>query len=396
MRNTDRRGEDWSDVMSIPVGRARRVLLIVILATICLGVASTIATTLTEFESWSVQSVGGATLIAACLLIVAGRTLEKRRLRAASIIAICLIVVEYLLVLASFWQNKLPMLESYGSQFSALLMCIPIAGAPSIGVVRLLHYPTRRFGALIALPLAAVSLIAMTAGALLETDHQHLLWAGLWLEVYSLILLANLIGVTRPIRFSWRWIGTLCTCIGYGVAVWTLFVIDDGPWPTALTWFTCAAIICGHLNLSLRAPLPQAWRWLRWASVTLVVSTSLLLSYQVTFKPEPEIWMRGIYVLAISAGATTFAMYILKRIYRKPFAPMIAPEGIRSLLSTCPGCGTVQPLGIGDSACSECGMLFSIRIGEPRCRGCGYLLYRIKSDRCPECGTTIGTAAQST
>jgi hypothetical protein len=127
MWDSDRGGTDWSGVMSIPISKARRALLMVILGTICLGVASMVATTLTEFESWSLQSVGAATLIAACLLIVAGRTLEKRRLRAASIMAICVIVVEYLLVLASFWHDKLPMLDAYGSQCSTLMMCIPIA-----------------------------------------------------------------------------------------------------------------------------------------------------------------------------------------------------------------------------------------------------------------------------
>jgi len=45
------------------------------------------------------------------------------------------------------------------------------------------------------------------------------------------------------------------------------------------------------------------------------------------------------------------------------------------------------------TSCIECGLRFSIKMDEPRCETCGYLLYRPKSDRCPECGTPIGAIA---
>jgi predicted amidophosphoribosyltransferase len=36
-----------------------------------------------------------------------------------------------------------------------------------------------------------------------------------------------------------------------------------------------------------------------------------------------------------------------------------------------------------------------IKVDEPHCETCGYLLYRLKSDRCPECGTPVVKAGMT-
>jgi hypothetical protein len=62
---------------------------------------------------------------------------------------------------------------------------------------------------------------------------------------------------------------------------------------------------------------------------------------------------------------------------------------IREITIICPGCDAKQTLPVGASSCSRCGLVIHTRIEEPRCAQCDYLLYMLKSDNCPECGTPV-------
>jgi hypothetical protein len=55
----------------------------------------------------------------------------------------------------------------------------------------------------------------------------------------------------------------------------------------------------------------------------------------------------------------------------------------------CPRCRKKHTLPLGQTACPTCELRIHTRIEEPRCPNCGYLLYGLKSDRCPECGTQV-------
>ena len=57
----------------------------------------------------------------------------------------------------------------------------------------------------------------------------------------------------------------------------------------------------------------------------------------------------------------------------------------------CPRCDTTNKLKRGVGKCLKCLLLIHIQIEEPRC-SCGYSIYRLASDRCPECGSIIPPA----
>ena len=54
----------------------------------------------------------------------------------------------------------------------------------------------------------------------------------------------------------------------------------------------------------------------------------------------------------------------------------------------CPRCDTSNKLKRGTGKCSKCSLRIRVEIEEPRC-SCGYSVYRLASDRCPECGRAI-------
>ncbi len=55
----------------------------------------------------------------------------------------------------------------------------------------------------------------------------------------------------------------------------------------------------------------------------------------------------------------------------------------------CPRCGREQELAAGGGTCVQCRLRLRIEIEEERCPACGYLLYRLTSSNCPECGAPI-------
>ncbi len=54
----------------------------------------------------------------------------------------------------------------------------------------------------------------------------------------------------------------------------------------------------------------------------------------------------------------------------------------------CPRCEALNKLSSGIGKCIQCALLMRVEIEEPRCQ-CGYTIYRLESDRCPECGQSI-------
>jgi hypothetical protein len=56
---------------------------------------------------------------------------------------------------------------------------------------------------------------------------------------------------------------------------------------------------------------------------------------------------------------------------------------------TCPICDTKQSVPVGSSECIRCGLKMKIQLDEPRCPECDYLLLRLASDNCPECGALV-------
>jgi hypothetical protein len=55
----------------------------------------------------------------------------------------------------------------------------------------------------------------------------------------------------------------------------------------------------------------------------------------------------------------------------------------------CPRCRKKQSLELGGASCTSCGLRIEVRAEEPRCAKCDYLLYKLTSDVCPECGAPI-------
>ncbi len=94
----------------------------------------------------------------------------------------------------------------------------------------------------------------------------------------------------------------------------------------------------------------------------------------------------------ILTGCGSLALAVLARMNRKVDYEPVSLE-LNEMTVVCPRCRKKQSVRLGDSICCACELRISIRIEEPRCPQCDYLLYRLTSDRCPECGTVIAAKA---
>lgn len=66
-------------------------------------------------------------------------------------------------------------------------------------------------------------------------------------------------------------------------------------------------------------------------------------------------------------------------------------DGGQPLTTMCPHCAVPCAAPSGTSQCRSCGGVIHVRIEEPECT-CGYVLFRMSSNQCPECGAAVPDA----
>ncbi len=108
-----------------------------------------------------------------------------------------------------------------------------------------------------------------------------------------------------------------------------------------------------------------------------------------------ELVVRILAIAAIITAGTTIAAGALAF-----FAPKPGEDEQGTIASSipiqisCPRCrATVDALSNKDSRCHICKLKVRIEIQEPRC-ACGYLLYKLNTDHCPECGKPVPKSEQ--
>ncbi len=211
----------------------------------------------------------------------------------------------------------------------------------------------------------------------------------------------------RLVPLMWTGIATA----GSALAVW-LVMIWFGPWRgpvdeellarTGAT-LTILAIWATHLGLHaiprFDRPMASAVRWGTvgvWSLLAALAVTGIWFEdfYEnFIFRFIDEEWFgRLVGALGILGACGTIITPILWKVQavRRAESAETIPARLQ-LQVTCPRCQSQQQLRTGTATCTQCGLRITIAVEEPRC-ACGYLLYRLESNRCPECGREIAEA----
>lgn len=133
----------------------------------------------------------------------------------------------------------------------------------------------------------------------------------------------------------------------------------------------------------------QAARWavrISWFVLAILVTIGALW---------PNVWASESFAWSVPAAAAAgvFSAALLSLLHKIESNAGSADVGALPASMTfrfaCPGCGESLAVLPGRmTTCTSCRMPLRIEIEEPRCT-CGYLIYRLQSDTCPECGALI-------
>ena len=184
------------------------------------------------------------------------------------------------------------------------------------------------------------------------------------------------------------------------VLVGLLYSGLEGEWSIIwLLWLVVLGLVqIGQLSL-LDVRGSRTARMLRIATfftaITLVAGISFEASDWVELESTYEDWFHRSLIFACMLNAVgTFGTYLFAALLslRLPTAESLPPT--IALSATCPRCNAANTFLAGTSECKSCGLRVTLDIEEPRCP-CGYLLYKLDSPNCPECGRPVrgGAAA---
>jgi len=244
---------------------------------------------------------------------------------------------------------------------------------------------------------AALGIFAILFDGIGSRTEEILLTALLMGAFSTIALLCAVVHGKRRFReLMWMGIGSSA------VAMFLWFVVIWVPWSYPEGYrisevmsktagsFTIASLAAAHFGLlSLLRLERQAFRAMR----AMTVGVTALLGFfmiAIIWTEEFEDWSAKVAgVLAILAACGTVATPVLALI--EFLAGRSAPETVARRVEInlmCPRCGASQRLRAGAARCSACNLRIMIEVEEPRC-ACGYLLYKLESDRCPECGREV-------
>ena len=341
---------------------------------------------------WRVAGTGASAAVAAGLLLVLSRLIDRDSTRPAGLLGMSGVILEFLLALSLIWELSARSSGYFDLERVALtVVAVALAAPAAMFFLYILRATRSTVAGWVGLAVCATSFGAMLAGSWLPGDTWRMpenWWAtaGI-LAAFGLAAAAALGGMEAGGR-HWRWLGVAAATVSGTMALVGLWAqIHSGG--EIFACVSSVAVFIGYLNLALLVPLSAAQRWVRWVSVAALAAASALVDVLVVTHEQiqPELLGRLAGAAGVVAACSSLALLVLARINRR--IPQPVSSDLRTLEVVCPHCRRRQTIPTGGAACGGCGLRVYVRLEEPRCPHCEYLLYGITSDRCPECGTPI-------
>lgn len=238
-----------------------------------------------------------------------------------------------------------------------------------------------------------------------------ILFDGVGSRTFEILATALLVGgfstialICAIVQGKGRFAGLMWTGIGTGggaLLTWLLLIWFD-PWAwfnnyeveehlaTVGGTFTTLSLWSAHYGLlSLPRLDREPHRVIRACTLGLAGALGLAMILVLWTQAYEEWSAKMIGVLTVLASCGTVVTPVLALI--EHLARRGEPETLARRVEidlSCPRCGTAQRVRAGGARCKSCGLRVNVDVEEPRC-WCGYLLYKLESDRCPECGRAV-------
>jgi uncharacterized membrane protein len=333
------------------------------------------------------------TWLLALLLLWATRLTDRRPTLVGGLTGMTSVVVQYAIALLLIWEWGLSDRVTQGLEQN--LIAAFVLTPPLVRFLCLKPGKENRTACWIGVlsVIGALTLVNLTAWR--DTDDNWDRWWGSAGCVFGFgVLMACGVVSTAPRAWWWRWIGLIACPIAMTLVLLQIWKGKNFEWQYSAVGGVGAII--AYINIVLLIPLRPMQRWVRWVASFALIALSITYDLYV-YRDWPNDYveraMTATGIVAACASIALAALARMNRIDRLRVPDATAPAAV-SL--TCPHCDARQLLPVGDSACTRCGLRLHLRLEEPRCPNCDYLLYMIKSDRCPECGLELAHVGHET
>jgi len=356
---------------------------------------------------WRLVGTTFTTAVGTGLLLPLSFLVDRPRVRWGGLTAMAVVILCWLLMLVIIWSTALPSGgDTVGWKAFAAFGWTLLVGVPLTGALLIISFRWAKVAVFAYLAVAGFAYFFYLLGTMMPegtgfvpiSDFAGKLWMTGWgIETIGGLACLLLVNLGCGDRRYFRWAGIVCCLVGFTIAmlgIWQERSENDFLARIAAL-VLIAAVAMAHINLILMARLKASQQWLQWGTMgfSLAAGTSAAIAVLFTdpSRIEDSFLLRIAAAGTIASGCGSLALVILSLFNRKPeHAAQVVTE-YKEILLACPSCATRQRVNLGDSACRTCGLQFFVKVTEPRCAACGYLLYRLQSDRCPECGAPVGT-----
>jgi hypothetical protein len=313
---------------------------------------------------WRIVGTCAATAAGAFLVLAASRQLDQETTWLLGVMAISLLVTEYLATLGLIWS----LFRSADEAAALTMLFLAATSVPAIGFTAILKRPdgalSARFG-LVASAAVFVLLMVGTWGGWLRAvraERWHSLGGSL--AVFAVLAVLCLIGSGTD-RRHWRWLGVAAAGAAFAISAYA--IIQDIHETSA--FFVCVvsvAAVVAHANAMAWCPLKPAQRWLLWGTIGAGIATGGFVDWaRITNPWQEEMLGRLAGAAAIIAGCGTLALLILARINQRIVPVAAALADLREIMLTCPRCRSKQTIALGSGKCGTCGLVIQVRVQEP-------------------------------
>jgi hypothetical protein len=313
---------------------------------------------------WRIVGTCAATAAGAFLVLAASRQLDQETTWLPGVMAISLIVTEYLATLGLIWNP----FRSADEAAALTMLFLAATSVPAIGFTGILKRADGALSVRVGLFASSVVFVLLLVGTWggwlgeVRAERWHSL--GLSLAIFAVLAVLCLIGSGTD-RRHWRWLGVAAAGAAFSISAYAI-ILDIHKTSAFFVCVVSVAAVVAHANAMAWCPLKPAQRWLLWGTIGAGIATGAFVDLaRITSPWQEEMLGRLAGATAIIAGCGTLALLILVRINQRivPVAATLAD--LREIMLTCPRCRARQTIAIGSVKCGACGLLIQVRVQEP-------------------------------
>jgi len=343
-------------------------------------------------DVWRIFGTGILTAAACGILLPISLLTDKPKSRSAGLLGMAIILIEYMLGMSLIWGS-----ENWGDalmeQVGFATLFVPTVGMPAVALLRIAGTKLGRWAGRVGVALCGVEfillMIAARMGVTRSNSDQE--WSTACVcAIFFPLLMLSLAGLNASPGAWRRWPAVIMSSVSLVVCLVGIWR-DVEDHPNAFAVLVSMTTVLAYLNVAMLCPLKSRQVWVRWVAVLAVTATAACIDCGVFFSDSgnDELFGRISAATGIVAGCATLALAIFAALNRKIERPAIMLQDVRSVEVICPLCRKKQSIATGGALCVECGLRITIQLEQPQCAKCGHLLYGLKFDRCPECGTAV-------